>query len=502
MKEDKNFIKKALKSFSSGTFLSRITGLIRDISLASLFTSTQTDIWITAFRVPNLLRRLLGEGAVTMSIVPILGKTKEKKKTINSIFTVFLIILLITTILGIIFTPELLNLIVPSFKNTEGKMELTIALTKIMFPYIILIGVTAFLMGILNDAGKFFIPSIHPCFLNLSIIIFAASSRFFYPEVKALAYAVIIGGILQIILHIPSVKKLNLLPKIVFKVDKSKLKHFWQLFIPSLLSVSVIPITIMINTYFASSIGNGRVSYLFWADRLVQLPIGIFAVSLATAILPLLSKLKDNEKRFKNNYMYALKLCVLIMLPTTAGLLALSTPIVKVIFEHGKFALSDTILTSQTLAILALTLLPSGIIRITVPLFYSFNNSIMPAVFSIFGLIFNVIACIIFIPIMGIKGLSLAIVIASFINAGLLISFFSYKHIKLKLPSLRFFTKVIFTSVLIFISSKFISSFHNWNINTLFLNDLIFLTLSILASAFIFIICFKLLNFRKEINLY
>lgn len=501
MKEDKNFIKKALKSFSSGTFLSRITGLIRDISLASFFTSTQTDIWITAFRIPNLLRRLLGEGAVTMSVVPILGNTKDKKKTINSIFTVFLIILVLTTIVGVVFTPEILNLIVPSFNNTEGKMELTIMLTKIMFPYIILIGITAFLMGILNDAGKFFIPSIHPCFLNLSIIIFALASRVFYPEIKALAYAVIIGGILQIILHVPSVKKLNLFPKITFKIDKNKLKHFWQLFIPSILSVSVIPITVMINTYFASSIGDGRVSYLFWADRLVQLPIGIFAVALGTAILPLLSKVKNDTDRFKNNYTYALKLCTLIMLPATAGLLALSAPIVKVIFEHGKFALSDTILTSKTLSILALSLLPSGIIRITVPLFYSFNNSIMPAIFSIFGLIFNVIACIIFIPLMGIQGLSLAIVIASFINAMLLISFFSYKHIKLKLPNIKFIVKIVFTSILVFISSKFVSSFHAWNTKTFFLNDLIFLILSVGTGVLIFLIFFKLLKLRKEVNL-
>ncbi|MEI6080662.1 MAG: murein biosynthesis integral membrane protein MurJ, partial [bacterium] len=309
---DRNSIKRALITFSGGTFLSRITGLIRDISAAAFFTSSENDIWVVAFRIPNLLRGILAEGTTNMAVVPVLTdalkEDREKAKRVSSsIFTAFLLILLTVTLIGIIFTPQILNIMVPDFAKIPGKMHTAINLTRIMFPYILLIGLTAFCMGSLNTIGHFFASSIHPVFLNISLIFFAYISYMFEPRVSAIAYAVIIGGILQLLVHVPYLKKYDFMPHITFKFEIPELIKTWKLFMPSLLSISVVPITVMMNTYFASEVGPGTISHFFWSDRLVQFPIGIFAVSLGTAILPILSRCYNDIEKLKSNYSYAFK---------------------------------------------------------------------------------------------------------------------------------------------------------------------------------------------------
>lgn len=498
---DRSFINKAITTFSSGTFISRIIGLVRDIVLASFFHSSITDIWITAFRVPNLLRRILAEGTVTMSIVPILSDYKNEKKQdiVSSIFSVFFIILLITTILGIIFTPNILDIMVPAFKKTAGKFELTIELTKIMFPYIILIGITSYFMGILNESGYFFVSSVHPSLLSASIILFALISKLFNPEISAIAYAVVIGGFLQILIHIPTLKRKKLLPKLTTNLQKDAIRKFFKLFLPSMISVSVVPISVVINTYFASNIGSGNVSYLFWADRLVQVPLGVFAVSLGTAILPILSSNKEKDK-FATNYLYVFKLNLLILLTSTVAFIALSTPIVKIIFQHGKFTWLDTVNTSLTLKYLALSLVPAGIIRISVPLFYALKDAKAPALISLISLLFNIIFCIILIPKIGISGLALAITGSSFINSFFLMIYFSKKYVKLKMPNLKFLIKTILIAASTYIASSSILILSNWNNSFGLFKDLLIVISAIITGGIIFILTSYLLKIRQELR--
>ncbi|MBN1113862.1 MAG: murein biosynthesis integral membrane protein MurJ [Oligoflexia bacterium] len=503
---DKTTIRKALTVFSSGTLLSRILGLTRDIVLSALFRPWQTDVWIVAFRIPNLFRSILGESAISMSVVPILSRTmqdspREKfNSVINSVFTVFLLILIAFTVTGVIFSTEITSILVPDFSNSAEKMELTTRLTRLMFPYILLIGMTALFMGILNTAGHFFSTAIHPVFLSISLIIFAITAAYFNPAVNALAYAVIIGGIIQMLFQLPFMKKLAVLPKFTLRLEAKELLSMGKLLLPSLLSASIVPITVMVNTYFASSVGNGVVSYIFWADRLVQFPLGVFAVSLGTAILPVLSRVSDNRAKLQDNFSYTFKICVFILLPATIGLLALSTPIVKVLFQHGNFAWTDTLGTSKALFFLSLTLIPSGIIRITVPLYYSVRDSLRPALFSLAGLTVNTVMCFMTVKALGIAGIALSISVASITNATLLITFFSVKHGKMRLLNKPFVIKLVTISILTFITTYLISSIRDWQKPDLIINDMLHLGWAISSGFIFFIAASYLVNIRKNIS--
>lgn len=502
---DRRSIKRALFIFSGGTFLSRITGLIRDITAAAFFTSSENDIWVVAFRIPNLLRGILAEGTTNMAVVPVLTdafkESKEKAVRVsNSIFTTFFIILSIVTIIGVIFTPQIVNLIVSDFDKVPGKLQTTIELTRIMFPYILLIGLTAFCMGSLNTIGHFFASSIHPIFLNVSLIVFAYMSYLFYPRVSAIAWAVLVGGMLQLLIHIPYLRKYDFMPHFTTSFEKKELIKTWKLFAPSLLSISVVPITVMMNTYFASVVGPGTISHFFWSDRLVQFPIGIFAVALGTAILPVLSRCSDDPEKLKSNYSYAFKICILFLLPATAGLMAISLPLVKVGFQHGNFNWSDTISTSSSLFVLMLTLLPSGIIRITVPLFYSLKDSLRPAIFSLTGLAVNLIICFSTVHKIGIIGISFAVAAAGFVNASLLLIYFSKKYYKLRPIDLKFLGKMVLISIMTFIGAYAVVYLRDWSITGEFIIDAIYLLCAVALGFTLFAVSALLLKVRQDIQ--
>jgi putative peptidoglycan lipid II flippase len=502
---DRKSIKRALLVFSSGTILSRVTGLIRDISAAAFFTSSENDMWVVAFRIPNLLRGILAEGTTNMAVVPVLTdalkEDREKAKRVgSSIFTAFLIILLAVSIIGIIFTPQIVKLMVSDFDKIPGKLDTTIELTRIMFPYILLIGLTAFCMGSLNSIGHFFASSIHPVFLNLSLIYFAYTSYMFEPRVKAIAYAVIIGGVLQLLIHIPYLKKYDFMPHITFKFEVKELIKTWKLFAPSLLSISVVPITVMMNTYFASIVGPGAISHFFWSDRLVQFPIGIFAVALGTAILPVLSRSCDDIPKLKSNYSYAFKICTLFLLPATAGLMAISLPLVKVGFKHGHFLWADTVSTAGSLFYLMLTLYPSGIIRITVPLYYSMKDSLRPAIFSLMGLCVNLIICFSTVRYFGIRGISFAVSAASLLNATMLLTYFSRKHSGLKPVSLVFMIKMSVVTAATFIAAHIVVASRDWSMQGVFFQDALYLLIAIAAGTLAFGVFAVVLGLRKEVQ--
>jgi len=492
MQNSKSFIKKAVLVFASGTFLSRILGLARDMLAAAIFKPEYTDIFVVAYKIPNLLRNILGESAVTLSVVPVLSDTikqseidgnKERlNKVINSIFTVMLITLIIVTVLGVIFVPEICKLVAPRLFEKQSTGELTIFMSRVMFPYIALISVTAIYMGILNSVGHFFATSIHPVFFNLSLIITALLSSHFNPSITSQAYGVIIGGILQLFIHIPYLKKKKLVPKITFKIETAEVKRTLKLLAPSLLSASAIPITVAINTYFASQTGVGGVSYLFWADRLVQLPIGILAVALGTAILPVLSRNSGDPIKLMSNYSYAFKICSLIMLPVSVIFMALSFPIVKVLFQRGEFDLASAKATASVFFFLAITLFPAGIIRITVPLFYSVKSSLAPAMMSIYSLIINTVICILTVPHFGINGVAIAITASSTFNCCLLLIIFSKKHMPLNLWDKKFFIKLFIITLLSYISTQMIVSMHNWDLKNALTSDIIWLTWAAVAG--------------------
>jgi putative peptidoglycan lipid II flippase len=291
-------------TFSSGTVLSRITGLARDMMAAAFFTSSQNDIWVVAYRIPNLLRGILAEGSSNMAIVPVLSDSLREgedkaRKVANSIFTVFLIVLSAVTIIGIFFTPQIVRLMVPEFAQIPGKMETTIQMTRLIFPYVVLIGLTAFCMGVLNTRGLFFASSIHPVFLNISFIIFIALSYMFNPSVKAIAWAALIGGALQFLIHIPYLKKTNFVPHLTNKLEKKELIKTWRLFYPSLLSISVVPITVAMNTYFASIVGSWSHKSLFLGRQISAVPDRCIRCSFGCCNTTCTFKTRDDKEKLR-----------------------------------------------------------------------------------------------------------------------------------------------------------------------------------------------------------
>lgn len=499
---DKSTIKRSFLVFSSGTFISRISGLIRDVVTSALFKPELTDIFFVAFRVPNLFRRVLAESAITLSVVPVLSDFKNDKimlkKIINSIFTAFIIILVFVCVLGEIFTPEILKIIVPDYFLDPVKASLTVKMARIMFPYIALIAITSFYMGVLNTVGHFFATSIHPVFLNIGIVFFAYISSVFDPPIKSLAYGCILGGIMQILINIPFLHKFKLIPKLTTKIKKEPVLKVVKLLLPSLISASAIPITIVVNTYFAAKAGVGNISYLYWADRLVELPLGVFAVSISMAVLPIFSS--NDLLKLKENFFYSFKLCTAILLPATAGILALSFPIVKVLFQRGSFTAESSIITASALSVLIFTLFPSGLIRISVSLFYSVKNSIFPALCSVFSLIIDFIICYYTVSYFKLNGIALAITLSSVFNSIVLIVYFSFKYEKIKLPPFSFMFRIILVSLFTFLGACIPASFRIWTSQSLFIYDFLYLLLCISSGTLMFILASYFLNVYKELH--
>jgi putative peptidoglycan lipid II flippase len=497
--------RKLLRSaavFGGGTMLSRVAGLVRGMVITALFNSRETDMWIIGYRIPNLLRQMLGEGAMSMAVVPVLSDTlknegqEKTRETINSIYTVFLLILIAVTILGIIFSPFIVRLMVPAFAQIPGKIETTTYLTRIMFPYIAVIGLTAFAMGILNTIGHLWIPSVHPILWNLAIIAFAFIASIFDPRVTAIAIGFTVGGVLQYLIHIPQLKKYGFMPRLTLNINWAPIISIGKLLAPTLLSISVLQIAIFINNYFASSCGEGGVSYINWADNIVQLPIGVFAVAIGTAILPILCR-SNNEEEIGANFAYAFKLSTLVMLPATAGMLALAFPITRVIYQRGQFTVGDATQTAMVMSFLALTLYPSGIIRITVPMYYSVKDTLRPALFSMMGLITNTIISYTTVKIIGLRGVSIAMAAANIVNSALLLAYFHRKHSRLKLCETSFMIKIIVISILTYLAAGYTAGLYDWGSAKSELREITYLGLAVIAGGAVCLASALLLDMKK-----
>jgi len=318
---DKPTIAKSARSVSIFTFLSRILGMVRDIVIASLFGAGQvTDAFWVAFRIPNLLRRLFAEGTLTVSFIPVFtGRLehggKEKAKVISdTIFTILVCLLILISLIGIIFSPYIVKIFASGF--SDEVFDLAVLLNRIMFPYILFISLTALSMGILNSLKHFFAPSFSPVLFNCCIIIFAVllHSKFDIPIVS-LAIGVIIGGILQFLFQIPFLKSRNFSfkPKLLF--NNPDVKRIFTLIVPQIFGLAVYNLNIIVNTQYASYLPEGTISYLFLSERLVEFPLGIIAVSLATVLLPNFSSYisKGDLSKFRETYVSSIRILFYIL---------------------------------------------------------------------------------------------------------------------------------------------------------------------------------------------
>ena len=384
---------------------SRILGLVREQVFAGLFGAGYTyDAFVVAFRIPNLLRDLFGEGALSAAFVTVFSaydtnRTREETwRLASNVLTVILILLSILTLLGIIFAGSIVSLLAPDFSLIAGKTALTETLTQIMLPFLVFISLSAVVMGILNTKGHFFVPAIASSFFNLGSLIGGTSLAFILPHfnqpaIVGMAIGTLIGGLMQLGIQIPSLGKTGFRYRPTFDLSDPGLRRIFKLMIPATVGLSATQINIFINTNFASSCAEGSVSWLYYSFRLVQLPIGVFGVALSIAMLPVLAKqaAKKDIAAMKSTMVSSLTMVFALTLPATAGLIVLAEPIIRLIFEHGAFTAQDTVATANTLALYSIGLFAYSANKVLVPAFYALDKTRYPVIASFIAIIVNII---------------------------------------------------------------------------------------------------------------
>jgi putative peptidoglycan lipid II flippase len=425
---------KALATISGLTFLSRILGLAREVLVANIFgAGLMTDAFNVAFRLPNLLRRLFAEGAFSQAFVPILSEYKNKRSEhetrtlINRVATLLGLIVMLVTILGVIGTPFLIYATAGGFAAQPEKFALTVELTRITFPYIFFMAMVAMAAGVLNTWNRFSIPALTPVLLNISMIAMAAlAAPYFAKPIEALAWGTFIGGVLQLAIQLPALARIGMLPRFDLHFRDPGVLRILKLMAPATIGVSVAQISLLINTAFASWLPTGSISWLGYADRLMEFPSGILGVALGTILLPSLSKLNADGNRAEFSAMldWGLRLALLLTLPAALALCILSVPLTSTLFQHGAFTAEDVMQTRRALIAYSVGLSGIILVKILAPAFYSRQDIRTPLRFAIISLIATQLMNLLFVWGLHLQhaGLALSIGLAATLNAGLLYS--------------------------------------------------------------------------------
>jgi putative peptidoglycan lipid II flippase len=425
---------KALVTISGMTMLSRVTGLIRDTLIGRAFgTSAYTDAFFIAFRIPNLLRRLFAEGAFSQAFVPILAEYKNQKgqaatkDLIDHVGTVMMWTMLVTCLLGIAAAPLVVYAMASGLAAQPDPFQVTVLMTRIMFPYIGFMSFVALAGGILNTWREFRIPAITPILLNLSFIIATLFlAPFFSQPVYALAIAVFLGGLLQMGLQIPALRKIGMLPH--FKLNPRVafadpgMRRILRQMVPATFAVSVAQISVMINTNIASHLAPGSVSWLSFADRLMEFPTALLGVALGTILLPSLSKANsDGDKTEYSGLLdWGLRLTFLLALPAAVALAVLALPLTTTLFHYGKFDLQSVEMTQRALIAYGVGLIGLILVKILAPGFYAKQDIRTPVKIGIGVLIATQLMNLLFVPRIGHAGLALSVGLGACLNAAFL----------------------------------------------------------------------------------
>ncbi len=420
-------IVRTTSTLSLGTLASRALGFMRDMILAKfLGTSFRADAFFVAFRIPNLFRDIVGEGGMNSSVVPVIAEyvDKDKKELAAFLSTVFVLILMalsLITLVGIVFAPMVVPLIAPGFVTDPPKLALTIHLTRLMFPYLIFIGLTAYGMGVLFIFRSFLIPAFSPCLLNLAIIASAfVSTRVALDPVFCLALGVLVGGVLQLAVHVIPIARKGIRFSRPKTFHHPGVKKVGRLLWPRLFGSAIYQLTVFIDTFCASlssAVGPGGISAIYYSNRILQFPMAIFGVALANAILPTLSgfSARGNMEDFKRTLVFGLKSMLLVMLPATVFLVLFSTPIIRLFFERGAFNVYSTSITSQALLFYALGLFWFAGIKVMVTGFHALQDTVTPAKVAGLCLVMNATLNFVLMGPLKVGGIALA----SSISAGI-----------------------------------------------------------------------------------
>ena len=421
---------KALAAIGSMTLISRILGFLRDTIIARVFgAGLYSDAFFVAFKIPNLLRRLFAEGAFSQAFVPILAEYKtrrghdETRDLVDHVASLLALILLAVTAIGVLAAPVIIYISAPGFSSTPQKFDLTVQLLQLTFPYIFFISLVSAAGGILNTYSKFSVPAFTPVLLNLSFIGCALwLAPYFDPPVLALGIAVLLGGVLQLGFQLPYLAGIGLLPRFRLKFNDEGVWRILKLMGPAVFGVSISQISLLINTIFASFLVTGSVSWLYYADRLMEFPTGILGVALGTILLPSLAKhyADASTDEYSRLLDWGLRLTLLLALPAALALAVLSVPLISTLFFYGKFSLHDLWMTREALLAYSLGLLGLIMVKVLAPGFYARQNIRTPVKIALFTLFATQLMNLAFIWHLKHAGLALSIGLGACLNAGLL----------------------------------------------------------------------------------
>jgi len=421
---------KALATISSMTLVSRILGFVRDAVIARAFgAGLYTDAFFVAFRLPNLLRRLFAEGAFSQAFVPILGEYRnvrtpdETHSLVNHVATLLAVVLVVVSAIGMIASPLIIYITAPGFAANADKFAVTVQLLRITFPYILFISLTSFAGAILNTWSRFSVPAFTPTLLNVSFIVFALwLAPYFDPPVLALAWAVFAGGVLQLGFQLPFLAGIGMLPRFRFDLKDPGVWRILKLMGPAVFGVSIGQISLLINTIFASYLVTGSVSWLYYADRLMEFPTGLLGVALGTILLPSLTRsfAEKTSEEYSKLLDWGLRLTFLLALPCALALALLAVPLISTLFHHGAFGVEDVMMTRNALVAYSIGLLGLILVKVLAPGFYARQNIRTPVKIALITLLATQLMNLAFIWQFRHAGLALAISLGACLNAGLL----------------------------------------------------------------------------------
>ncbi|MEQ1583113.1 MAG: murein biosynthesis integral membrane protein MurJ [Candidatus Nitrotoga sp.] len=421
---------KALGTIGSFTLASRILGITRDVLVARVFgAGMATDAFFVAFKLPNLLRRLFAEGAFSQAFVPILGEYKnrrgheETKLLVDHVTTLLAIILFIVTLIGIIAAPILVYISAPGFIAMPAKFDLTVQLLRITSPYIFFISLVAVASGILNTYNKFWVPAFTPILLNLCFIGAALwLAPYFDPPIMALAWAVFVAGFVQLAFQLPFLKKIGMLPTLRFNLKDAGVWRIIKQIGPAVFGVSISQISLIINTIFASFLVAGSVSWLYYADRLMEFPSGVLGAAIATILLPSLSKhhADGNPVEYSKLLDWGLRLTFMLTLPAALALGMIAVPLLATFFQHGAFTVLDVLMTRNALVGYSVGLIGILSVKVLAPAFYARQDIKTPVKIGVITLFATQAMNLLFIGWLQHAGLALAIGLGSCLNSAIL----------------------------------------------------------------------------------
>lgn len=422
---------------SGMTLLSRILGLVRDIVFARFFgASLVMDAFLVANRIPNMLRRFFAEGAFSQGFVPVMARYRQDndhedaREFIDSTAGTFGLILFVVTLIGVIAAPLLVALVAPGFVGEDGRFDLATLMLRFTFPYLLFVSLTAFAGGVLNTYGRFGVPAFTPVILNIVLI---AAAIWLSPALEqpgmALAYAVFVAGLLQLLFQLPFLAKIRALPRPKWAPRHAGVRRSVKLMLPAIFGSSVAQINVLIGGIIASLLGVGKISLLYYSDRLMEFPLGLFGIALATVTLPYLSTLhaRDARDEFSQTLDWSLKLGFLIAVPAAIGLIVLAEPLVATIFYGGEFGREDVLMTALALQAFALGLVGFSFVKILAPAYFAREDTKTPVRIGLVALAVNFGLSVLlawYLTSIGYAGthagLALAISVAALVNAWLL----------------------------------------------------------------------------------